>query len=104
MLDQRWASNCTGVAAVAPKTLSAPVNVTVSSGGATFLGTDTTTQGNWRGVYGGDGYNVINDTVSYPPYALVAVRRAERAPRERVANRLRFITSSLGLLLQWNPN
>jgi hypothetical protein len=34
----------------------------------------------------------------------VAVRRAERAPRERVANRLRFITSSLGLLLQWNPD
>jgi hypothetical protein len=35
------------------------------------VGTDLTTQGNWRGVYGADGYNVINDTVSYPPYVTV---------------------------------
>ena len=27
--------------------------------GATFVKTDTTTQGNWIGVYGHDGYNVI---------------------------------------------
>jgi hypothetical protein len=28
--------------------------------------------GSWKGVYGSDGYNVINDTVSYPGYAQVA--------------------------------
>jgi hypothetical protein len=45
-----------------------------STGGgssAAFIGTDTTTQGSWRGVYGADGYHVINDTVSYPAYATV---------------------------------
>ncbi len=40
---------------------------------ATFVQTDTTTQGNWKGVYGSDGYNVINDAVSYPSYAQVSV-------------------------------
>jgi hypothetical protein len=45
-----------------------------STGGgasAAFIGTDTTTQGSWRGVYGADGYHVINDTVNYPAYATV---------------------------------
>ena len=32
---------------------------------------DTTTQGNWKGVYGANGYNVINDKVSYPTYVTV---------------------------------
>jgi carboxypeptidase family protein len=39
---------------------------------AAFVGIDTTTQGSWSGVYGGDGYNVINDSVNYPTYAQVA--------------------------------
>src|SRR4030095_8505751 len=34
-------------------------------------GTDVATKGNWRGVYGADGYNVINDSSSYPAYAQV---------------------------------
>src|SRR5262249_12858631 len=41
---------------------------------AQFLSTDTTTQGSWQGVYGGDGYNVIGATASnpnYPAYAAV---------------------------------
>jgi hypothetical protein len=33
---------------------------------------DTTTQGNWLGTYGGDGYNVIGDSASYPSYAQVS--------------------------------
>lgn len=37
----------------------------------TFVGLDTSTQGNWKGVYGSDGYNVINDSSSYPAYATV---------------------------------
>ncbi|MGI9102793.1 MAG: carboxypeptidase regulatory-like domain-containing protein [Terriglobales bacterium] len=36
-----------------------------------FVKTDTTTQGNWKGVYGLDGYNVIADTISYPSYTTV---------------------------------
>ena len=39
---------------------------------ATFVQTDATTKGNWKGVYGADGYNVIQDSVAYPTYATVA--------------------------------
>src|SRR5712691_5719801 len=35
---------------------------------AVFVKTDATTQGTWKGVYGGEGYNVIDDTVAYPAY------------------------------------
>jgi len=33
--------------------------------------TDTTTAGSWKGAYGADGYNVIDDKVSYPAYVSV---------------------------------
>ncbi|MGA2720108.1 MAG: hypothetical protein ABSF78_14200, partial [Candidatus Acidiferrales bacterium] len=36
---------------------------------ATFLRTDNTTQGNWHGVYGADGYSVAGDSQSLPSYA-----------------------------------
>src|SRR6185295_2791781 len=39
--------------------------------GATFVGTDVATKGNWQGVYGAQGYNIINDSSSYPAYAQV---------------------------------
>ncbi len=41
------------------------------SGGATasFVRTDTTTQGNWRGAYGTQGYQVLGDATSLPSYA-----------------------------------
>jgi hypothetical protein len=38
---------------------------------AIFQKTDATTAGTWNGVYGGDGYGVIGDTVRYPAYATV---------------------------------
>jgi YDG domain/Bacterial Ig-like domain (group 3)/MBG domain (YGX type) len=40
---------------------------------ATYNGQDTTTEGSWIGVYGSQGYNVINATngVHYPAYATV---------------------------------
>ena len=41
---------------------------------ATFVKTDTTTQGTWMGTYGADGYNVAGTTTknpSYPSYATV---------------------------------
>ena len=46
------------------------VNPTASTA-ATFVTTDTTTQGNWVAMYGSDGYNIINQTVNYPSYASV---------------------------------
>jgi thermitase len=55
------------VAADAP----APVNLSLSStssstNSAQFVKTDTTTQGTWSGVYGANGYNVIDGTTAYP--------------------------------------
>ncbi len=41
------------------------------SGTAAFLRTDATTAGNWKGSYGADGYQVINDAASYPSYVSV---------------------------------
>jgi len=42
---------------------------------ATFVTADTLTHGNWKGVYGIDGYNIIGDTSgpnpAYPAYATV---------------------------------
>jgi hypothetical protein len=39
---------------------------------ATFLMEDTTTQGTWKGVYGDDGFNVVDNFVQYPGYAQVS--------------------------------
>jgi len=36
---------------------------------ATFAGVDTTTQGNWKGVYGLDGYKLMGDATKNPSYA-----------------------------------
>ena len=44
-----------------------------SHSSATFVEADDTTQGNWKSVYGADGYNVIEDARNYPDYAQVLV-------------------------------
>ena len=49
----------------------APVNGS-ASGTATFVEADDTTQGNWKGVYGADGYNIFEDEVNDPSYAVVS--------------------------------
>jgi PKD repeat protein len=56
---------------------SAPASSTIVVGStsgtsAVFLGTDTTAQGNWQGVFGSQGYNIIGASASYPPYAQVS--------------------------------
>jgi uncharacterized delta-60 repeat protein len=55
---------------------TASATFTISSGTTTgtkfaYVGTDTTTTGNWRGKYGAEGYNVIGKAVLYPSYAQV---------------------------------
>ncbi len=40
---------------------------------ATLVRRDTTSQGNWIGAYGSQGYNIIGSTASYPSYATVSV-------------------------------
>jgi hypothetical protein len=39
---------------------------------ASFVQIDATTKGNWKSVYGADGFITINDATSYPAYAQVA--------------------------------
>jgi len=36
-----------------------------------FVGTDSSTQGNWSNLYGSDGYVVVNDATSLPAFATV---------------------------------
>jgi hypothetical protein len=40
----------------------------------TFVTTDTTTRGDWKGVYGGQGYVLAQDATSLPSYASVSVQ------------------------------
>ncbi|HET6386905.1 MAG TPA: protease pro-enzyme activation domain-containing protein, partial [Armatimonadota bacterium] len=49
-----------------------------STATAVFLRTDTTTQGNWKGVYGADGYNVFEDSASGPAYAQTTPSASKR--------------------------
>ncbi len=60
--------------AVNQTTTSGTVNVTVNNTGpsATFVKTDAVTQGNWVGVYGGDGYIIPNDATSPPSYSVIS--------------------------------
>ena len=51
---------------------SATYTINISSPNtAQFVKADLTTQGSWKGVYGSDGYNVIEDVTSYPGYVTV---------------------------------
>src|SRR5581483_7647622 len=40
---------------------------------ATYAGTDSQTQGNWIGTYGGDGYSIPNGTPNLPSYASLSL-------------------------------
>jgi hypothetical protein len=40
---------------------------------ATFIQTDSATQGSWKGIYGTGGYAIVNDSANYPAYAQVGV-------------------------------
>jgi uncharacterized protein (TIGR03437 family) len=44
------------------------LQATATTPTVSFLKTDTTTQGTWRGVYGNDGYTVVSDQASNPSY------------------------------------
>ena len=48
-----------------------PASAPGAPGTASFVKTDTTTAGSWKGVYGADGAAVIGDTSAYPSYVTV---------------------------------
>jgi len=54
-----------------PTPIPTPAPIPTSS--VAFVQLDTATKGSWKNVYGGDGYNTINDTVKYPSWAQVSV-------------------------------
>jgi hypothetical protein len=47
------------------------------SGSVSFVGSDSKTQGSWKGVYGSDGGEVMGDVDSYPSYAKVSYSASE---------------------------
>jgi len=61
--------------AIGGSAASAEAHVRVPPATVSFVKIDTTTQGNWKTVYGLDGYNIIGDASvnnpSYPAYAVV---------------------------------
>jgi hypothetical protein len=63
-------------------TTSAPVSVSVLNSGpsASFVKLDSTTKGNWKGVYGQDGYIIPNDSNSLPGYATIVVPSPSTGP------------------------
>src|SRR5579862_5893482 len=70
-----WRHGISCLAVLLGVLISAPAALAQSSASATFLKTDTSTVGSWKGVYGSDGFNVFTDTSannpSYPSYATV---------------------------------
>jgi hypothetical protein len=47
--------------------------VSAAAAAATFVKTDSTTQGTWKTVYGANGYDIANHVTSYPAYAAVSM-------------------------------
>ncbi|HET8782842.1 MAG TPA: Ig-like domain-containing protein [Pyrinomonadaceae bacterium] len=56
-----------------PTPTPTPTPAPTPVGRATFVQFDTTTKGNWKNKYGGDGYNTIGDVTKYPSFAQVSV-------------------------------
>jgi len=63
-----------GVNAVISAAFFDPANANVSTGSAQFVATDTSTQGNWPGLYGADGYTVVGGGQVTPSYAAVTTK------------------------------
>jgi len=59
--------------AAPPRPQPSPTASTAAGATASFIRSDTSTRGNWRGVYGTDGYCVANDSQIIPGYASFAV-------------------------------
>jgi hypothetical protein len=69
----RLRATTTSGAVVYSNEASATTTGAATGGGATaaYIGSDTTTKGNWKGVFGSEGYGVFSDVSSYPAYVRV---------------------------------
>jgi hypothetical protein len=89
------ASNAVGISAPSAASNSVtPSSTGTTTGTATFVALDTTTQGTWQGVYGANGYNVINGTVAYPSYVTVTPSGANTATWASSTTDVRALFSS----------
>jgi hypothetical protein len=62
-----------------------------------FVGTDAATKGNWRGVYGAEGYTVIGSAASYPAYAQVSAAGKQDWVWNQVTTDARALQTADGL-------
>lgn len=63
-----------GAPTIAPPTNSPPTTeptIPVPGTSVRFVKADTTTHGNWKGVYGTKGYNIIADSQNYPSFVQI---------------------------------
>lgn len=66
-------SNAGGLNPVASGIFFGSPSTTTTTAAASYVKTDTTTAGNWQGVYGADGYSIFDDSASLPSYASLSV-------------------------------
>jgi hypothetical protein len=67
------AFNNSGAAMPSNESSATTSSPNATSPGATFAATDTSTSGNWRNVFGRDGFNIPTSGVSLPGYATMNV-------------------------------
>jgi len=65
-------------------------------GAATFVKADTTDQGNWQGVYGAEGYNVIGASASDPSYAMVVPSGASKTVWAKTTTAVKALSNPAG--------
>jgi PKD repeat protein len=63
-----------GTSTVSTTATAYPVGTPLAS--ASFVGVDTSTQGNWGNAYGGDGNAISGDYAQYPAYAQVSLNNS----------------------------
>ena len=68
------AFNSSGTSAPSSEVSATTSAAVPTAAGADFLGLDAATKGNWRGVYGADGYRVITGSSALPGYLTVNPR------------------------------
>jgi hypothetical protein len=91
----------TGVDNIGEGAQSAEVSATPIVPNVTFFNTDTTTTGNWKGVYGGDGWNIAGDlspnNPTYPAYAVVSITGASLSvPASSTTDGRALLKSAIG--------
>lgn len=72
-LSGKGARACRVEAVVATLLLLLVVIPSRAHGSVSFISVDTATVGNWKGVYGADGFQIANDATKLPSYAQVSI-------------------------------